>query len=304
MCIFKHFTTMISATLLVIYLVSLLVVVTAVFLNVTGAVLLWKFERGNTNQRTILLNLSICQGIISSFVAVVFCLRIVGLTYENKYVQIFDSVAFLCFIEYYFIMMIMTIDRFIGSKYPLRCSDIFSKPRLKTLLLLTWSLCLTMGILSSIFYKVVTNVFENIVFPILDVMTLCCIATVYGYIMYVVSARKLATSATARRRNTESRQLIKMTAIITSTFIAFIVIPDFVLAFTRQDISKEIEGVIFFWFYSGLAADPITYLLIRKRLRKSFFNICKCCCRRHKAEHRQSTTTNRSQKPAVIVTKL
>ena len=304
MCISKHFMTMISATLLVIHSVSLLVVVIALFLNVTGAILLWKFERGSTNQRTILLNLSICQAIISSFVAAVFCLRIVGLSYEDEYVQILDSVALLCFIEYYFIMMIMTIDRFIGSKYPLRCSDIFSKRKLKMLLLLTWSLCVTMGILSSIFYKVVTSVFENIVFPVLGVMTLCCIATVYGYIMYVVSARKLATSTTARRRNTESRQLIKMTAIIASTFITFTVIPDFVLAFTRQDISKELEGIIFFWFYSGLAADPITYLLIRKRLRKSFFNICKCCCRRYQAEHRQSTTTDHSQKPAVIVTKL
>ena len=303
----KHLVMMESETenLFAIHLVSLVLVVTALFLNVTGAILLWKIERGNTNQKTILLNLSICHATNSFVLVAVFSLSVSGLTTENRCVQIVDSVAFLCFIQNYFIMMIMSIDRFIGTKYPLRSIDIFSERRLKICLVLTWSLCVIIGILSSIFYDVVGSIFESIAFPVLDILSLCCIGITYGYIMYAVSTRKLATSATARR-NTESRQLMRMTAIIATTFILLIVLPDLVIAFAAMDMSMEMHGILCCCFYVGLIADPITYLLIRQRLRKSFFNMFRCCCRRYHVEHRQSNTTNHSHShdPAVIASKL
>ena len=294
---------MISDTLWIIYLISFLVLIIALFLNVTGTILLWKFERGNTNQRTILLNLSICQATISCVVAVIRCSRVIGLPFEDRYVLIVENVPFLCFIQYYFIMMIMTIDRFIGTKYPLRCADIFSKRRLKMLLLFTWSLCVIIGILSSIFYNRVRSVFEGIVFPVLDIVALSCIGIAYGYIMFVVNTRKLASSATARR-NTESKQLIKMTAIIALTFVLSAVIPDFVLAFIGKETSREILATLFCCFYLGLVADPITYLLIRKRLRRAFVDTFKCCKRKQQdSAHRQpaSSYTNNS---FVIETKM
>ena len=294
-----------TEALLAIHLVSLALVVTAFFLNATGAILLWKIERRNTNQKTILLNLSICHAINSCFLVVVFSLSVSGLTMENRYVQIVDSGALLCFIQNYFIMMIMSIDRLIGTKYPIRCIDIFSERRLKICLVLTWFLCIVIGILSSIFYDVVGSIFESVAFPILDTLSLCCIGITYGYIMYAVSTRKLATSAAARR-NTESKQLLRMTAIIASTFILFIVLPDLVIAFAAMEISMEIHGILCCCFYVGLIADPITYLLIRQRLRKSFFNMFKCCCRRYQVKNQQSTATNhsRSHDPAVIDSKL
>ena len=268
-------------TLMVIYLVCLLVVVTALFLNVTGAILLWNFKRGNTNQRIIFLNLSICQAIISFFLVAIFCLRvIIGLEMENKYVQILASVVLLCFTDYHFTMMMMAVDRFIGTKYPLRHLDIFSKRRLKVCLVLSWSLCVILGILSSIFYKGVDRIFEGVVFPIFDVASLCCIARIaitYGYIIHVVWTRKLSTSVTARR-NTESKQVIKMTAIIALTFVLFAVIPDFLLAFIGKNMSTEMKGIVLCCTYLGLVADPITYLLIRKRLKESFFNLCSGYC--------------------------
>ena len=293
---------MVPDTLFVIYLACLLAVVTALFLNVTGAILLWKFERGNTNQRTILLNLSICQAIISCFLVAIFCLRvIIGLAMENKYVQILASVVLLCFMEYHFIMMMMAVDRFIGTKYPLRHLDIFSKRRLKISLVLSWFLCVIVRILASIFYKGVDRIFEVVVFPILDVASLCCIAITYGYIMHVVWTRKLPTSVTTRR-NTESKQIIKMTAIISLTFVLFAVTPDFLLAFIGKNMSTEMKGIILCCVYLGLVADPITYLLIRKRLRESFFNIFKCSCGKYQSEHQQLATICKN--PAVLETKL
>eukprot|EP00112_Aurelia_sp_Birch-Aquarium-sp1_P010105 Seg2175.5 transcript_id=Seg2175.5/GoldUCD/mRNA.D3Y31 product="hypothetical protein" protein_id=Seg2175.5/GoldUCD/D3Y31 len=133
-----------------------------------------------------------------------------------------------------------------------------------------------MGILSNVFYEDLRSKFHNIMLPIMDILSLCCFGITYGYIMYVVSTRKLPISASARR-NTASKQLIKMTAIIASTFIFFVIIPDVTITLFREKMSREMEGIVFCCFYLALVADPITYLLIRRRLRNSFVNTFTCC---------------------------
>ena len=295
---------MVSEALLAIYLMSFLVATTALFLNLTGAILLWKFEQRNTNQRIILLNLSLCEVITSVAVTVYLSLKVAGLTMLSEYVRILDDVIFHIFIEYYFIMIIMAIDRFIGTKFPLKHSYIFSKRRLKMLLALTWCLSVLLGILSNIFSEDLRSIFHGIMLPTLDILSLFCIGVAYGYILYVVRTRKLPASVSARR-NTESKQLIKMTAIIASTFILFVIIPDFMLAFFRGEMSRETEGVVFCCFYLALVADPITYLLIRKRLRKSFVNTFTCCREQQEIPaHLQATTISYYRNPTIVETRM
>lgn len=297
--------TMVSDTLLVIYSVSLLVVVIALFLNVTGAILLWKIERVKTNQRTILLNLSICEACLSAFLIVHLFMKLQIFGRDKKYFQIMESANLLCYLECYFTIIMMTIDRFIGTKFPLRHQDLFSKRRLTKVLALTWILSLVAGILLAAMYERVRQAIrDSYLFTLMDTLSLSCIGIAYGYIMYIVRTRKLPTTATARRSR-GSKQLIKMTAIIAFTFILFIVIPDFALAFIGKEISTEIEGILLFGTYLVLVADPITYLLIRKKLRKSFLKIF-CCrgCRQGSIEHQQATTISYGCNSTIYETKM
>ena len=297
---------MVSDTLLVIYSVSLLFVVLALFLNVTGAILLWKIERGNTNQKTILLNLSICEACLSALLVVQLSMKLQRFGIDNKYLQIIESATILCFLECYFTLMTMTIDRFIGVKFPLRYQDLFSKRRLTIVLAITWLMSLVAGILSAVMYERVSQAIQDsYLFPLFDFLTLSCIGIGYGCIMYVVCTRKLSTAATARR-NTESKQLIKMTAIIALTFVLFIVIPDLVLAFNGMEMSMEMERILLCCTHLALVADPITYLLIRKRLRKSFLNIFKCCRRYRQGtiELQQVTTITYGRNSTIFETKM
>ena len=295
---------MVSETLLVIYSISFLVATTALFLNVTGAILLWRFEQRNTKQRIILLNLSICEAITSVAVTVYLSLKVVGSTIHSEYVRIVDTVIFNIFIEYYFIMIIMAIDRFIGTKFPLTHSYIFSKRRLKMVLMSTWCLSVILGILSNIFYKDLPSKFIRIVLPTLDILSLFCIGIAYAYIIYAVWARKLPTSISARR-NTESKQLIKMTAIIALTFIIFIIIPDIIFTFFRGEMSRKIESIVFCCVYVALVADPITYLLIRKRLRKALVNTFACCrAQQGFCGHLRAITISYCRNSSVIETRM
>ena len=238
-------------------------------------------------------------------VTVYLSFKVASLTMLSKYLQILDDVIFHIFIEYYFIMIIMAIDRFIGTKFPLRHSYILSKRRLNMILALTWCLSVILGILSIIFYEDLRSMSQSIMLPTLDILSSFCIGVAYGYILYVVRTRKLPASVSARR-NTESKQLIKMTAIIASTFILFVIIPDFMLAFFRGQMSREIEGVVFCCFYLALVADPITYLLIRKRLRKPFVNAF-ACCRAQQQEisgHLEAITISYCRDSTVIETRM
>ena len=297
---------MVSDTLLVIYSATLLVDMLALFLNVTGAILLWKIERGNTNQKIILLNLSICEAFLSAFLVMQLSLKLQRFGIDNKYLQIIESAILLCFLECYFTLMTMTIDRFIGIKFPLRYQDLFSKRRLTKVLALTWLISFVAGILSAVIYERVSQAIrDNFLFPLFDLLTLSCIAMAYGCIIHVVCTRKMSTAATTRR-NAESKQLIKMTAIIALTFVLFVVIPDLVLAFNAKEMSMEKQRILFCCTHLVLVADPITYLLIRKRLRKPFLNIFKYCRRYRQGtiELYQATTTTYGRNSTIFETKM
>lgn len=255
---------------------SALLLATAICLNVMGTYLLWKKERGLTNQRLILMNLSICEAITSALLLgnIVLEFRKLDDKVDKIYGQILFAAIEVLRMEYYCIMCIMTIDRCIGTRLPLKCFILFSKRRAKIVLGATWTLSLLSCALFGIFYQDFSPYFHLFLLA-LGIASLCCIIVSYCYILTILINSGILRAGTRNRRNCENKQFIKMTAIISSTFVFLILIPEFVHAFLHEKVSIEVKYVIYIMWYIDLVVDPITYILIRKKLRRAFVEVFK-----------------------------
>ena len=274
---------------------SALFLATASCLNVMGTYLLWKKEHGLTNQRVILMNLSTCEAVTSVLLLANIVLEFLKLGDEvdKIYGQILFAAIEVLRMEYYCIMCTMAVDRCIGTRLPLKCFVLFSKRRAKILLAATWTLSLLACVLFGIFYQEFSPYFHLFLLA-LGVASLGCIIISYIYILTILIHSGNLRAGAHNRRKCENKQFIKMTAIISTTFVFLILIPEFVHAFLHTKVSIEIKYIIYIMWYINLVVDPITYIIIRKKLRRAFVEIFKCNGSSYDIERNKTMTSTLS----------
>ena len=255
----------------------LLILCSSTILNCLGIFLLHKDGSRQTNQNLILKFLSTNEVFLSVILIIKWSLTMNGSTQEDKHLQtlyvIFNHMA----LNNYFIMLFMSFDRLIAVKYPLRYVVLLSKKRAMIILFAALACCVILA-LTSIFlhYETFNPILNRIIAPVISLSATICILVTYIYIFLKIWSQKnfdasmqngLNNDVKDRRRNTESQQFLKMAAIITLTYVLCFLVPDIIYAFHIEDMTDGEIAIMYVVWCAGLVMDPITYILMQKRMR-------------------------------------
>ena len=233
-----------------------------------------------------------------------------GSTKDDRILQIIVQMVYANYFYVTFVMIFMTLDRFIGTKYPLRYSIILSRKKTKITLFSGVITCMAIGV-TSVFidyskFHLVANLY---VFPVTSGTAAICIVLTYTYIlMKILGRRRLRSwqgSISVRSSNSGQRGL-KMVVAITATFMVFFFFPDLLFSLFYKTFAYSDAYVFVIGWYLGFLVDPIIYVFMQKRLRNMFLEmLCfQRCCRTAKSTRLDSVAGESGNSPWVIETKL
>ena len=188
---------------------------------------------------------------------------------------------------------LISIDRFISIKHPLRYTTMVTKKRIKTGLCLVWSVALlvtihelTMAIIDSgtdnyfLYMKVYS--------PILSILALTAIVVITYTYCYIFSEsrrqkKRLLTEQLpeeeAKRLKKENKAANTLTFILATLIITYIpaIVLVLVIAFSKDILEPHISGVMASWVVTfrlfGSLCNPIIFFWRVKRLRHAILEI-------------------------------
>ena len=268
----------------VIIAVILSILIIAVILNSLGIYFLFKDRNRQTNQNLILKYLITIELAVSIMLISRWSIVCHGAMVGNTILNITYRIGFCAYLNYCLIMLIMTFDRLIAMKYPLRSIFILSRKKVKAALFASTLLCLAVGAATSVVeISLFMMTFSKYIFPAISTISVVFIVITYTYIFIkVIRKRNLNNSTRNNPRSAASNhQYFKMAAIITFTFVFSYLLPDIMYAFcptcfSHSGFSHNILHVI---WNTGLVLDPLTYIFMQKRLRKRLAKIV-CCAKK------------------------
>ena len=309
------------------------ILIFAVVVNFLGLYLLRKDLSRQTNQNLILKFLSTLQLCHSCILIARWSLICHGLTANYIVVQILVCTIYCIYLNVTMVMVTMTFDRLIATKYPLKYAFILTNKKAQIILFSSvFALITIFGISVSILtYGPFMYVLDNFVNPIVSVATTIFLVIAYTYIFVRISRRRtlgnsmeiVRVSRTAEnsvhnyriRRATENsmqniriraenQKYLKMASIITLTYFTCYVVPDVSIVVCRKFFMDNVDIYRILW-YLGLVFDPITYIFMQKRLRKKLVDMVVCCWKQDESRasrRQQSISTIYENQAAVLDT--
>ena len=247
--------------------------------NSLGLYLLHKDGVRQSKQILILKFLSGCEIVISVLSILRWVLILRGSSESDRRLQIVVLLVYAAYINYDFVMIIMTLDRFIGTKYPFKYSSIASRGKARIILVSSAIISGVLGFVSFFLDYKRFHYFSNLyVYPIISAIATVCIILTYAYILRrIILNRRLRASQEdipiQRNRPNDGERLLKMAAVITATFMLCSLIPDILFALFYKTFANLDANIFFITWYLGLLLDPITYVFMQKQLRELLFEM-------------------------------
>ena len=265
-------------------------------MNAIGLYLLHKDRRRQTNQNLILKFLSGNEFFASIVIICRWALIFHGTSEESRILQIISMIMYGIYFNYTSVMLFMTFDRFIASKFPFRFPYILSKRKAKIILLSSVVTCAAIACASLLVdyvrYKFYVNTYA---FPVMSTFTTLSIILTYGYIFMKILRQRHCRSShdnAPGRRNMDSQRFLKMAAVITMTYMLCYLVPDILFAFFYDFLTNLNANIFYITWYCGLLLDPITYIFLQKRLRNRLLEIlCLRNCHRNTHSTRDCSVT-------------
>ena len=255
----------------------------AAILNMLGLFLIFKDRYRQTNQNLILAYLNTTELVYALSMLILWFIRChASIAPKTKHSLI--RIAHSCYFIMKVIMVIMTFDRLIATKYPLRYVLILTKKKAHIVLASLTFLCIIAGVVSFFLdYDEMIGILDSFVSPISSLCIAVFILASYTYIFIAISRRRKTGNSPHNnriRRASENHQFLKMATVITFTFSACYVVPDVFNIFCHRCYAAINIDIYRLLWYLGLVFDPITYIFMRKRLRKQLMEKVGClCCR-------------------------
>ncbi len=199
------------------------------------------------------------------------------------------------YLFYNFSMYLLTIDRLIAILFPLRHRVLITRKLILRFIVGMCIIAITLGI-SIVLNHTLFAFFEKYMWLSLNAayMIVCCIT--YGLIFFKIrSRRRFETSlepanvVSRRQRFAVSRNIkfFKIAALIISSFIILVLIPDMILHFYPVHGEIVFDSLYTVWTI-GLILDPVTYIFLQDDLRFLLKN--KFCKLRRQEEATQQET--------------
>lgn len=281
------------------------ILTSAAVLNFLGIYLLFKDRRRQTNQNLILKFLSTLQLCHSCLLIIRWSLICHGFSANDVVVQILVGGIYCIYLNVTIVMVTMTLDRLIATKYPMKYVIMLTNKKARLVLFSsTFALIAIFGIAVSIStyhrFMFILNEFVN---PIVSVVTAVFLVLAYIYIFIQISRRRTLSNSMQNIRNsrttknsvqnvrkrrtaqnsvqiirirTENQKFLKMASIIALTYFACYVVPDVSIVVCRKCFMENVDMYRILW-YLGLVFDPITYIFMQKQLRKRLIEMIVCC---------------------------
>ena len=260
---------------------SFSIISSAIVLNVLGLYLLFKDRIRQTNQNLILKYLSSVELTCSCLMLTDVSTLYHGWTGTDTLFQVLTRILYSVYPITSLVMAMMTLDRLIATKYPLRYVFILTKKKAHVILSLSTFLCIAGGVSTSFLeFDQFLSTFDKFVFPTISTSATLFMLAAYTYIFIKVSKRRNMDNSMQNiriRRTMENQQFLKMAFIITLTYVTCYVVPDFAFMSCTGCFANGID-VYRILFYLGPVLDPITYIFMQKRLRKMVVKLM--CCRK------------------------
>ncbi len=246
----------------------------SLFLHLCLIYFLRRTTRGLTNQKLLIMNLSIAELLFIPS-GLLFYLRILSktpgtLAYELTTVT-FSVVALNC----YWATALVIVDRTIAAFFPLRYRLIFSPKRVKIIMAILWCLSLFVPVLYVILgYERFITVM--ILFSLLlDAVMLTLAIVGYVYI-YIVTARRrkrfMSQNRESCRRNTRQRRhIFKVALPIILSFFILVTLPDIVsVLLSARNIDPLYYRKLLYTISSfDILVDPLLLLYQFPQLRNA-----------------------------------
>ena len=243
-----------SSCIIIIYIVGL------IFLKRS------KYSSRHKNQVLIITSLSICE----------LTGTVLGISYGlfTYFESLVLAEIILCFTEifitfnFYFIMILLTIDRFLVFYLKLKYSLYFSPSKVSKIILWLALLCLLTTAIFAILIPLETITWLQIydvlyvLYLIFDVGYIFLTIGTYSFI-FQVYRRHLKFKKTSQISGEKNRFKILIPTLIIATFILFNIIPNIINASYRHEIQsfdKTIIQVALIIYRIGWLVDPLIYI--------------------------------------------
>ena len=250
-------------------LVSSLFYLISMMLNSLGVYLL-SATRPLNSSKILLINLAVSE----IFAALVESVSIIGGAFLPLKVALkIGTVLIAIFIPYYFAMCILTIDRLIAVVFPLKHRVMVTNRRLIFTIVVSWFLALLIAISLPIFWETfhldyrllnLTWVFFDTAFIILFFITYSLIFIKILQRRRLVNNQQDVNAANRRQNERGKSRFFKITALIILSFVLFILVPNIVSQFTRDE--TVIASLRIAWSL-GMTSDPLIYIFLQDNLR-------------------------------------
>ena len=236
-----------------------------IIFNASGTYFLKLTNRnGSCNQMMILISLSACNIILS-----IFWLGDVVITHFDAKETMFYYRwwPFLggSYIVWYLMILILTIDRFIGCNFPIKHKIFVRKRLILGTIIICWLFGLTLAVIGSLVGG--TKLRPTITFylwPTLDTLFMLLFVVTYGSIFCVLLRRRF--KAHISHQNPDQSQFIVTVTALLFCFLALEAIPSIILVFLESPSTTfvKVQSTI---YKINLLCDPLIYIFLQKKVR-------------------------------------
>ena len=220
-------------------------------------------KQGSCNQMMILISLSSCNILLSILWVGDMLFSHFDALETIFYYRWWPFLAGI-YIVWYMMMILLTLDRFIGCNFPLKHIIFVRKKVILSAIGASWGIGITLAIIGSVVGSgSLRPSVRKYGWPILDSMFLLSFIVTYGSIFCLLARRRF--TITASRNSDQSQFILTVTALLIC-FLALEAIPSLVSAFIKSP-SEKFETALLTIYKVNLLCDPLIYIFLQRKVR-------------------------------------
>ena len=261
-----------------VFIISSVILIPSIILNGSGLYFLLSIAETATNQRVLLVNMSLVELLCATTLFISRSLVYFDLTKTKLQSSIYAIIYGMHWFFYYIYLLapvLLVFDRLIGVITPLLYKEYFSKRRAIVSIALTWMLgaflsvpFLIMNIESWLNYCP----FAGAGIELLVIIIFLCAYSRIGY--------EIWNRPENIRRSHGNFKVLKMASLIIVTFVTFVALPEVIVAIMvkmNSNLASEYGQTVYCVSIFNMVIDPIIYLFgfpsVRENMNKKLFKI-------------------------------